>query len=121
MTENEKLGLVVYGATGYTGRLVCEYLNNQYGVDGDISWGMAGRSQAKLEAVRDEMGIPAGVPLVVADADDPASIDAMVSGASVVITTVGPTSSMAQTWCAPVRRPARTMLICVVSPAGCTR
>ncbi len=90
MSDSEKIGIVVYGATGYTGRLVCEYLNTQYGVGGDISWAMAGRSQSKLEAVRDEMGIPADVPLVVADARDPASIDAMVAGASVVITTVGP-------------------------------
>ena len=90
MSDSEKVGAVVYGATGYTGRLVCEYLNAQYGVGGDISWAMAGRSQSKLEEVRDEMGIPAEVPLVVADASDPASIDAMVNGASVIITTVGP-------------------------------
>lgn len=90
MPESEKTGIVVYGATGYTGRLVCEYLNTQYGVGGDISWAMAGRSLRKLEQVRDEMGIPGAVPLVVADASDPASIDAMVGGASVVITTVGP-------------------------------
>ncbi len=90
MPDSEKIGIVVYGATGYTGRLVCEYLNTQYGVGGEISWAMAGRSQAKLEQVRDEMGIPAGVPLVVADASDPASIDAMVGRAAVVITTVGP-------------------------------
>ncbi|NIB41106.1 saccharopine dehydrogenase [Pseudomaricurvus alkylphenolicus] len=87
---SREYGIIVYGATGYTGRLVCEYLNNQYGVEGDVRWAMAGRSQEKLEAVRDEMGIAANVPLVVADAGDPASIDALAASAEVVLTTVGP-------------------------------
>ena len=51
---------------------------------------MAGRSMAKLEAVRDEMGISKDVPLVVADADDLASLKAMVNSTKVIITTVGP-------------------------------
>ena len=90
MSDTKELGVIVYGATGYTGRLVCEYLNTQYGVGGDIKWAMAGRSQAKLEEVRDEMGISADVTLIVADASDPASVDSMVSRTSVVLTTVGP-------------------------------
>ena len=90
MSQERELDIVVYGATGYTGRLVAEYLNQQYGVGGEVNWAMAGRSQQKLEQVRDEMGIPASVPLVVADAADPASVDAMVQRAKVVLTTVGP-------------------------------
>ena len=90
MKKNRELGVVVYGATGYTGKLVAEYLNNQYGADGDLSWAMAGRSIDKLEAVRDELGISAKVPLIVTDASDPASVRAMVDRAAVVITTVGP-------------------------------
>ncbi len=90
MSEAREFGIIVYGATGYTGRLVAEYLNEQYGVGGEINWAMAGRSQEKLEQVRDEMGIPADVPLVVADAGDALSVDAMVARAKVVITTVGP-------------------------------
>ena len=53
MQSNRELDVVVYGATGFTGRLVAEYLNNQYGVNGDVKWAMAGRSQAKLESVRE--------------------------------------------------------------------
>ena len=90
MSTNRELDLVVYGATGFTGRLVAEYLNQTYGVNGDIKWAMAGRSMEKLIAVRDEMAIPADVPLVVADAADLASIDAMVKRTTVVLTTVGP-------------------------------
>ena len=70
MSNEREFGIVVYGATGYTGRLVADYLNRQYGVNGDINWAMAGRSQAKLEAVRDELGITADLPLIVADAAD---------------------------------------------------
>ncbi|GAA5314894.1 MAG: saccharopine dehydrogenase NADP-binding domain-containing protein [Candidatus Pelagadaptatus aseana] len=90
MSEQRQYGIVVYGATGYTGRLVAEYLNKQYGVNGEVVWAMAGRSQAKLEQVRDEMGIDAAVPLVVADASDPESVKAMVESTRVVLTTVGP-------------------------------
>ena len=83
--------IIVYGATGYTGRLVAEYLSNHYGPrDDGPTWAMAGRSQAKLEAVRDEIGAPADTPLVVADADDPASLEAICARTKVVLTTVGP-------------------------------
>jgi short subunit dehydrogenase-like uncharacterized protein len=90
VSKNRELGIVVYGATGYTGKLVAEYLNAQYGVGGSVSWALAGRSLDKLEAVRSELGISEDLPLVVADADNPASITAMVQKAQVVITTVGP-------------------------------
>ena len=90
MSTNREIGIIVFGATGYTGRLVCEYLNNQYGVGGEVSWAMAGRSQQKLEQVRDELDISADVPLIVVDAGDPGSIDAMVASTAVVLTTVGP-------------------------------
>jgi short subunit dehydrogenase-like uncharacterized protein len=90
MNNTRELGIIVYGATGYTGRLVAEYLNNQYGVGGAVSWAMAGRSEDKLVAVRDQLGIASDIPLVVADASDPASIRDMVGRAQVIITTVGP-------------------------------
>ena len=90
MKSNRELDIVVYGATGFTGRLVAEYLNNQYGVNGELLWAMAGRSQSKLEQVRDEMGISADLPLVVADSSNLDSIKAMVERTAVVCTTVGP-------------------------------
>ena len=45
------LDLIVFGATGFTGRLVAEHLNARYGVGGDVSWAMAGRSLAKMREV----------------------------------------------------------------------
>src|SRR5579864_6377042 len=82
--------VICYGATGYTGRLVAAHLLKTYGAAGDLSWAMAGRSEAKLAEVRAEIGAPDSLPLIVADAADPASLKAMVERASVIITTVGP-------------------------------
>ncbi|MBX9730820.1 MAG: saccharopine dehydrogenase NADP-binding domain-containing protein [Sphingomonas sp.] len=82
--------VIVYGATGYTGRLVAEYLAQAYPGPDKPKWAMAGRSLAKLEEVRDLIGAPADTPLVTADAADPASIRAMCNRATVILTTVGP-------------------------------
>jgi short subunit dehydrogenase-like uncharacterized protein len=90
MKKNRELDIVVYGATGYTGKLVAAYLYAQYGVGGEVSWAMAGRSLEKLEAVRNDLGISTGLPLLVADASDSMSVVAMVERTSVVLTTVGP-------------------------------
>jgi short subunit dehydrogenase-like uncharacterized protein len=90
MNPNAEFDVIVYGATGYTGRLVAEYLGQRYGVGGEVAWAMAGRSQAKLEEVRDELALPAETPLIVADADDPASLEAMVKRGKAIVTTVGP-------------------------------
>ncbi len=82
--------VIVYGATGYTGRLVAEYLAQAYPGADKPKWAMAGRSLTKLEEVRDLIGAPSDTPLVTADADDPASIRAMCTRATVILTTVGP-------------------------------
>jgi len=85
---SREFDVVVFGATGFTGRLVAEYLQNQYG--SDVSWAMAGRSLDKLKAVRDEMGVSKDIALIVADSSDAASLDAMAARTRSVCTTVGP-------------------------------
>jgi len=90
MNPKAEFDLIVYGASGYTGRLVAEHLAKRYGVGGEVKWAMAGRSAAKLAEVRDEIGAPAETPLVVADASDAASLKAMVERAKAIVTTVGP-------------------------------
>lgn len=81
--------IVVYGATGYTGRLVAEFLAHHHAGSG-VKWAMAGRSKAKLAEVRDLIGAPADTPLIEANSDDPASMKALAEGTRVVLTTVGP-------------------------------
>ena len=90
MNPNAEFDIIVYGATGFTGRLVAEHLAARYGVGGAVKWAMAGRSADKLGQVRDEIGAPKDTPLVVADAADPASVRAMIARAKAILTTVGP-------------------------------
>lgn len=84
--------IVVHGATGFTGRLVVEYLLRQYPnpAGSGLRWAMGGRSAAKLAAVRDELGAPADTALVVTDSADPASLQALMAQTRLVLTTVGP-------------------------------
>lgn len=87
---NKEFDLIVFGATGFTGRLVVEYLSQHYGAGSDIRWAMAGRNAARLEEVRKQVGAPDSVALITADAGDVAALTALVARAKVVITTVGP-------------------------------
>src|ERR1700710_2142505 len=82
--------IVVYGATGFTGQLVAEYLASRYTGNADPKWAMAGRSLDKLAGVRDAIGAPADTALIVADAGDPASLKAMAGQTKSVLSTVGP-------------------------------
>ena len=78
--------LVVYGATGFVGVLTAEYLARQ--APPDVRIALGGRSQAKLERTRAELGVD--WPLVVADSQDRDAVAALAESARVVATTVGP-------------------------------
>jgi len=83
--------LVLFGATGFTGRLVADRLAH---AGEPLRWALAGRDRAKLERVRDELAaqVPgcADLPILVGDAMDPAAMDAIAADTRVVCTTVGP-------------------------------
>ncbi|HEX7884293.1 MAG TPA: saccharopine dehydrogenase NADP-binding domain-containing protein [Afipia sp.] len=85
-----KFDVVVYGASGFTGKLVAEYLAMHYGPGSNLKWAMAGRSRDKLATLRDDIGAPKDTPLIEADASDPASLKALVGQTKAVLTTVGP-------------------------------
>ena len=87
---NKPFDIVVHGATGFTGRLVIEYLLQRYPAGNGVRWAMGGRSADKLAAVRDEVGAPADTPLVVTDSADAASLQALMAQTRLVLTTVGP-------------------------------
>ncbi|WCM25328.1 saccharopine dehydrogenase NADP-binding domain-containing protein [Sphingomonas sp. QA11] len=82
--------IIVYGATGFTGRLVAEYLIQADPGPDKRRWAMAGRSLSKLQEVRDEIGAPADIPLLTANSDDPASLRTLCERTTVMLTTVGP-------------------------------
>ncbi len=91
--DNRDLDVIVWGATGFTGQLVAEYLAQTYGVDGDLRWAIAGRNRDKLEAVRSAC-LPAArreeLPILLADSDDADSLLTLARQTRVVCTTVGP-------------------------------
>ncbi len=89
MATRREFDVIIWGATGFTGRLVAEYYLKEYGLGGELKWAMGGRSQSKLEQVRGELGNK-DIPLVVADSHDKASLDAMTKRTKVICTTVGP-------------------------------
>ena len=68
--SDKNFDVVVYGATGFTGKLVVEYMLNQYGNDESITWAMAGRSHEKLIAVRDALGVSQDVALLTVDSNN---------------------------------------------------
>jgi short subunit dehydrogenase-like uncharacterized protein len=82
------LDLIVFGATGFTGRLVAEYLQQAHGAA--LNWALAGRNPDKLADVRREIGAPDSLPLLAAEATDAKALTALVRQARVVISTVGP-------------------------------
>ena len=88
MSEAREFDVIVYGASGFTGRLVAAYLQRAYPPGSNVAWAMAGRDIAKLEGVKAEIG--AGVPVIAANARDSVSLEAMARRAKVVLTTVGP-------------------------------
>eukprot|EP01023_Acetabularia_acetabulum_P003910 TRINITY_DN1162_c0_g1_i4.p1 TRINITY_DN1162_c0_g1~~TRINITY_DN1162_c0_g1_i4.p1 ORF type:complete len:420 (-),score=76.07 TRINITY_DN1162_c0_g1_i4:476-1735(-) len=90
--ETRPYQVVVWGATGFTGKLVCRHIAENY--QGSISWAMAGRDETKLKKVKESISEVnpecENVPIITAQLSDPASLDSMISQTKVLITTVGP-------------------------------
>ena len=80
---------VIYGATGFTGKLVVEYALKKYS-DDEISWAIAGRNLNKLNDLKDKLNLPDKVGIFEVDSEDQSSIDALVENTKCVLTTVGP-------------------------------
>ena len=87
MSRHRTRDVVVFGATGFTGRLVAAYLA---AAEDSFRWAIAGRSAERLAGVKTELGLGDDVGVIAADSGDPGSLAAMVGQARVVLTTVGP-------------------------------
>ena len=99
MCAMDFVDVVLRGATSFTGRLAAAYLaqhgdaftSTAPGVTPDgLTYGLAGRNRAKLEAVKEEMGCAESVPIFVAEAADQTAVDAVVSQARVICSHAGP-------------------------------
>lgn len=91
--SERSLDLVLFGATGFTGQLVAEHLYYREGAGTSLRWGLAGRSEAKLAAVRQTLQGHAPkrpLELIVADSAEPASLDDLARRSRVICSTVGP-------------------------------
>lgn len=90
MNNIKEYDFVVYGATGFTGKLVVEYLVHKYSNNSKIKWALAGRNLEKLESVAASKNVPEGTGLLEVDSNNIASIEEMISKTKCVLTTVGP-------------------------------
>ena len=89
MTESDReFDVIVFGATGFTGQLVVEYIAEQYGPSNGLRWAIAGRSQAKLDAVA--TGLPGEIERLVADSANAEDMQTLAGRTKVICTTVGP-------------------------------
>jgi short subunit dehydrogenase-like uncharacterized protein len=88
--SEREFDLVLFGASGFTGRLVAGVLRDLPASRGPLRWALAGRDAARLAAVRAELGLPAETQCLTADAADREALGALAARCRVVLTTVGP-------------------------------
>jgi len=88
MSSQRKFDLILWGATGFTGRLVAQYLATAPSAAG-LRWAIAGRNRDKLQRVRDELAL-GDTEVLTGDATDAESLRALARESRVVCTTVGP-------------------------------
>jgi short subunit dehydrogenase-like uncharacterized protein len=93
MSSERPYDVIVFGATGFTGRLTAEYLA-QKSKGSAFRWAIAGRSAARLAEVKAAVEAidpsAANLGIIEASAGDPASLERMARSTRVVLTTVGP-------------------------------
>lgn len=91
MEHGREFEIVVWGATGFVGRLVAQDLASRHGGENKLRWAIGGRNRSKLEAVRAGLGPAAhDLPIIVGDSHDVASLTALADRTDVVCSTVGP-------------------------------
>ena len=86
--DKKEFDVIIWGASGFTGRLVAEYLFQNYNKD-ELNWAIAGRDIKKLNKVRDQY-LDQNIPVIIADSFDEVSLLKMTERTKVICTTVGP-------------------------------
>jgi short subunit dehydrogenase-like uncharacterized protein len=90
MKTNRTFDVVIYGASGYTGRLVAEHLWNKYGKHQSFKLAIAGRDPEKLQSVKTVLHAGDDLGMLIADAENLGSLINMANNTRLIITTVGP-------------------------------
>ena len=79
MNDQKKYDFVIYGASGFTGKLVVEYALSKYLDANSISWALAGRNIEKLNNLKKDLNIPHQIDILEVDSTNQQSIDKLVS------------------------------------------
>ena len=88
--SDREFDVVIFGASGYTGKLVAEYMHDQYGGDQSIKYAIAGRNTEKLLEVKKDLNLNEDITILEVDSTDLDSLDKMTTSAKCILTTVGP-------------------------------
>ena len=88
--SDREFDVVIFGASGYTGKLVAEYVHDQYGEDQSIKYAIAGRNTEKLLEVKKDLNLNEDIKILEVDSNDLDCLDKMTSSAKCILTTVGP-------------------------------
>ena len=88
--SDREFDVVIFGASGYTGKLVAEYVHDQYGDDQSIKYAIAGRNTEKLLEVKKDLNLNEDITMLEVDSTDLDSLDKMTTSAKCILTTVGP-------------------------------
>ena len=88
--SKREFDVIVFGASGYTGKLVAEYMGKEYGNDESLRWAIAGRNKDKLSSVKKDLNLNERVSIIEVDSTNKDSLDSMTSSAKCILTTVGP-------------------------------
>tara|TARA_B100000767_G_C19766251_1_gene537638 strand:- start:315 stop:1532 length:1218 start_codon:yes stop_codon:yes gene_type:complete len=89
MKQSKEFDIIIWGASGFTGRLVTLYLFDKYGATSNLKWAMGGRNLSKLEKIRDEVA-DKNIPIIIADSNNKISLINMAKRTKVICTTIGP-------------------------------
>ena len=96
MKDKRSYDIVIWGASGFTGKLVCQYLMKNYGVGigSAFRWTIAGRNHLKLETISKDLKLndPEKMSILIGDSFDLESLKSITSKTKVILTTVGPYS-----------------------------
>ena len=88
--SDREFDVVIFGASGYTGKFVAEYMHDQYGNDNSIKYAIAGRNIEKLLEVKKDLRLNEDISILEVDSSNLDSLDKMTRSARCILTTVGP-------------------------------
>ena len=88
--SDKEFDVIIFGASGYTGKLVAEYMHKEYAKENSIKYAIAGRNKEKLSLVKEDLNLDDNVSILEVDSSDMDSLNRMTQSSKCILTTVGP-------------------------------